>query len=324
MKFIIIKILKFFLHPFKDILLTLSREFIEKKIFNLGLNISNQNLKKFKKIVNLSDVEFSSFSQWGDDGIIDWLVNNLELKNKKFIEIGIQDYWECNTRFLLKKRNWNGLIIDMSKKYIENIKFQSIYWKHNLLAKQVKITKDNINKTLLKYNFEKNIGLLSLDIDGNDYWIIKELKIYADIIVCEYNGIFGDQYKITVPYKKSFDRKREHYSGLFYGCSIKALISIMTNKGYVFIGTNSAGNNAYFVKKNNYKILKNKIKRIRLFLPKFRESRQINYKKSFLQINKSIYLLRNKFVYDLSKKELIKIKKLKNIFSKEQLVYLNS
>ena len=87
------------------------------------------------------------------------------MKNKKFVEIGIQDYWECNTRFLLKKRNWDGLIIDMSNSYIEKIKNQNIYWKHSLIAKQIEITKDNINKTLIEANFDKNIGLLSLDID---------------------------------------------------------------------------------------------------------------------------------------------------------------
>ena len=141
MKFILIKILKIFLRPFRHTLISISKEFIEKEIFNSGLIISNQNIKKFKKIDNLSDVEFSTFSQWGDDGIIDWLISNLKFKNKKFVEIGIQDYWECNTRFLLKKRNWNGLIIDMSKDYIQKIKKQDIYWKYNLTAKQVKISK---------------------------------------------------------------------------------------------------------------------------------------------------------------------------------------
>ena len=317
MKFILIKILKFFLYPFKDILITISNEFIEKKIFNSGLIISNQNFKRFKKINDLSDVEFSSFSQWGDDGIIDWLIDNLKLKNKRFVEIGIEDYWECNTRFLLKKRNWNGLIIDMSKDHIQKIKSQSLYWKHNIIAKQIKITKENINKTLIDAKFNKNIGLLSLDIDGNDYWIIKALNINADIIVCEYNGVFGEQHNITVPYKKNFDRTKEHYSNLYYGCSIKALISLMLTKEFIFIGTNSAGNNAYFLQKKNYKQLKKKIKNKKTFFPKFRESRNSKKEKTFLTIDKTINLIGNKIVYDLSKKKLIKIKELKDTFSKK-------
>tara|TARA_B100002052_G_scaffold298999_1_gene334644 strand:+ start:1732 stop:2706 length:975 start_codon:yes stop_codon:yes gene_type:complete len=324
MKFILIKILKIFLRPFRHTLISISKEFIEKEIFNSGLIISNQNIKKFKKIDNLSDVEFSTFSQWGDDGIIDWLISNLKFKNKKFVEIGIQDYWECNTRFLLKKRNWNGLIIDMSKDYIQKIKKQDIYWKYNLTAKQVKISKENINKILVDNNFSKNIGLLSLDIDSNDYWIIEAMNVSPDIIVCEYNGIFGDNYKLTVPYKKNFDRTKEHYSNLYYGCSINALISLMFKKGFVFIGTNSAGNNAYFLKKKNFSIIKNKIRQKKIFLPKFRESRGINNQKTFLSIEKSINLIKNKYVYDLSKKRLIKIKELKNTLSQKQIVYFKN
>ena len=124
------------------------------------------------------------------------------------VEIGIQDYWECNTRFLLKKRNWDGLIIDMSNSYIEKIKNQNIYWKHSLIAKQIEITKDNINKTLIEANFDKNIGLLSLDIDSNDYWVIEAMNVSPDIVVCEYNGIFGDQLRVSVPYKKNLIEQR--------------------------------------------------------------------------------------------------------------------
>lgn len=316
--------MKIFLRPFRHTLISISKEFIEKEIFNSGLIISNQNIKKFKKIDNLSDVEFSTFSQWGDDGIIDWLISNLKFKNKKFVEIGIQDYWECNTRFLLKKRNWNGLIIDMSKDYIQKIKKQDIYWKHNLTAKQVKISKENINKILVDNNFNKNIGLLSLDIDSNDYWVIEAMNVSPGIIVCEYNGIFGDNYKITVPYKKNFNRTKEHYSNLYYGCSINALISLMYKKGFVFIGTNSAGNNAYFLKKKNFNIIKNKIRQKKIFLPKFRESRGTNNQKTFLSIEKSINLIKNKYVYDLSKKRLIKIKELKNMLSQKQIVYFKN
>ena len=212
----------------------------------------------------------------------------------------------------------------MSKDYIQEIKKQDIYWKHNLTAKQIKISKENINKILVDTNFSKNIGLLSLDIDSNDYWVIEAMNVSPDIIVCEYNGIFGDNYKLTVPYKKNFDRTKEHYSNLYYGCSINALISLMFKKGFIFIGTNSAGNNAYFLQEKNFRIIKNKIRQKKIFLPKFRESRGTNNQKTFLSIEKSINLIKNKYVYDLSKKRLIKIKELKNMLSQKQIVYFKS
>ena len=96
MKILLITVAKWILYPFKEIILSISKEMNEKLIFNNGLILSKKNI--YNKINDLSNVEFSSFSQWGDDGIIDWLIDNLKIKNKRFIEIGVQDYWESNTR----------------------------------------------------------------------------------------------------------------------------------------------------------------------------------------------------------------------------------
>jgi len=315
MKFIFIKFLKFILYPFKDLLVLISQEFIEKKIFNSGLIIARQNIKK-KKIKNFSDVEFSVFSQWGDDGIIDWLSHNLKLKRDKFVEIGVEDYWESNTRFFLKKNNFKGLLLDGSHTHIKKIKSQNLYWKYDLIAKNLFVTKENINQTLKKNNFDKKLSLFSLDIDGNDFWILNKINIDVDIIVCEYNGLFGDLHEITIPYKKNFSRTNEHYSNLFYGCSIRSLISLFKKKKFIFLGTNSAGNNAYFVNKKKYNLIKNRIKEIKIFAPKFREARDKQYQKSFVSSSSAINVIKNKFVYDLKKKKLIKIKNLGKIYSK--------
>ena len=122
---------------------------------------------------------------------------------------------------------------------------------------------------------------MSLDIDGNDYWVMEKLKIKADLIICEFNGIFGDIHEITIPYKKNFDRSKEHYSNLYYGCSIRSLISLFLKKKYHFIGTNSAGNNAYFLNKENFDLIKNRIRKIKIFSPKFRNLEILNLKKPF-------------------------------------------
>ena len=319
MKILLITVVKWILYPFKEIILSISKEMNEKLIFNKGLILSKKNTNK-KKINNLSNVEFSSFSQWGDDGIIDWLIYNLKIKDKRFIEIGVQDYWESNTRFLLKKRNWDGLLIDMSKKDIKNIKSQSIYWRYNLLAKNYYVTAENINKIISENNFDKKISLFSLDIDGNDYWILKNLNVRPEIIVCEYNGLFGDINKITVPYKKTFNREKEHYSNLYFGCSIKSLTSLLKLKGYIFIGSNSSGNNAYFVKKAKFKHLINKLKTIKVFKPKFRESRNLKNKKTFLNYKDSLIKIRKKKILDLDNNKMIKIESIKKFYSKKYLI----
>ena len=144
------------------------RELDSVKIL-LGNIISDNNKKKNE--VNISSYEFSIFSQWGDDGIIDYLINNLDINNKSFIEFGVQDYTECNTKFLLMNKNWRGLIIDESAIFMEKIKNSDIYWRFDLTAVKSFITKNNINNIFKENNFVGPIGLLSIDIDGNDYWI---------------------------------------------------------------------------------------------------------------------------------------------------------
>ena len=290
--------------------------FIFKKIFDeevqkeliLKAKILSLRNKNFKKIKDLSEIEFQVYSQWGEDGIIDWIVNKFSKIPKSFLEIGTQDYKESNTRFLLINKNWDGFLIEADKIEVKNIKSQRIYWKHNLKVKNEFVTKDNINDVVKRLNVPKKLGLLSLDIDGVDYWVLKELSfLNPSIIICEYNSLFGKKKSITVPYKKNFIRSEEHFSNLYYGVSIKALTNMMKSKNYFLIGTNSAGNNAFFVKKDLWKSLDKIILKKRIFISKFRESRNREGNLSFLDKKKSLELIGNKFIIDLNDKNKKKI-----------------
>ena len=291
----------------KFILFLIGYDFFEKKLILEGVRLSNAQ-KKQVNIKNLKDVEFSVFSQWGDDGIIHWIINNIPIKDKIFLEIGTENYKESNTRFLLIKNNWTGHIIEIDKKHTDNIKKQSIYWKYDLNVHNRKVTRENINNIIKNINL-KNIGLFSLDIDGIDYWIWREIKKLNPVIfICEFNSVFGNKKKITVPYDKNFNRTKFHYSNLAFGASIQAFIKVSQKKGYEFIGTNSNGVNAYFIKKNNYKFIKSKIKHRTIFTSKTRESRDRNYNKTFLKDDKRLKKIKNVKVYDIEKNKLIKIK----------------
>ena len=81
---------------------------------------------------SIHQVEFKVFSQFGDDGIIQYLIHNAEIEVEKFVEFGVENYSESNTRFLLRNNNWQGLIMDASAEYIQEIKRQEYYWKHDL------------------------------------------------------------------------------------------------------------------------------------------------------------------------------------------------
>ena len=275
------------------------------------LSVKNRYLKKIK---DLSDVEFQVYSQWGEDGIIDWLINKFPEIPKSFLEIGTENYKESNTRFLLVNKNWDGFLIEADKVAVKDIKSQRVFWKHNLKIENKFITKDNINTIIKKINIPKKIGLLSLDVDGVDYWIMNNLSVLEpSIIVCEYNSLFGQKKSVTVPYKKNFIRSEEHYSNLYYGASIKAFVELMKKKNYFLIGTNSAGNNAFFLKKNLFNKINKLISEKKIFVSKFRESRDSNGKLTFLDKKKFLEFIKDKFIIDLKDKKKKKISEL-NLF----------
>ena len=292
---------------FSSILNRVFNEEIQKKLILKAKLLSNQNLK-LKRIKDLSEVEFQVYSQWGEDGIIDWLVNKFPEIPKSFLEIGTENYKESNTRFLLVNKNWDGFIIEADKNSVKDIKSQRVYWRHNLTIENQFVDQNNINTIIKRINIPKKLGLLSLDIDGIDYWVLKKLSVLEpSIVICEYNSLFGQKKAITVPYKKNYIRSNEHYSNLFYGASIKAFIDLLKKRNYFFIGTNSAGNNAFFVNQNIWKKAKKLIYEKKIFISKFRESRNLKGELTFLNKKKSLEMIKNKIVIDLKNNQKKKL-----------------
>jgi hypothetical protein len=208
-------------------------------------------LKLSPPVDSLCQVEFRVFSQWGEDGIIQYLVNNVPIEEKAFVEFGVEQYTESNTRFLLMHNNWRGLVIDGNADYIRFIRHdEMVSRRHDLTAVHCLLTKENINETIKNAGFVGDIGVLSIDVDGNDYWLWDAVTVVNPrIVVCEYNSVFGSDAAVTVPYSPSFRRTQAHYSDLYFGASLAALCSLAERKGYDFIGSSSQGINAFFVRK---------------------------------------------------------------------------
>ena len=200
---------------------------------------------------DLKQNEFTVFSQWGEDGILQFLIRNTVVKNHIFVEFGVENYTEANTRFLLMNNNWSGLILDGSLDNINSVREEDLYWRYSLKAEQAFVTRENINELIKKNGISGEIGLLSIDIDGNDYWVWQAIDVVNPaIVVVEYNYRFGPSRAVTVPYRADFTRGKAHHSMIYYGASLKALCLLGERKGYSFVGCNSAGNNAFFVRKD--------------------------------------------------------------------------
>jgi hypothetical protein len=241
---------------------------------------------------DLKAAEFQVSSQWGEDGIIEHLVSHVPVEREIFVEFGVQDYREANTRFLLSHRNWSGLIMDGSEPNIEVVKRDPIYWQHNLKAHCAFITRENINDLITAQGITGDIGLLSVDIDGNDYWVWEAITVVNPrIVVAEYNAIFGAHAAVSVPYAPDFQRTRAHYSNLYWGCSLAALVHLAARRGYALIGCNSAGNNAFFVRKDVIGQLSARTAEQAFTRSCFRESRDAQGGLSYLDARQGLELI---------------------------------
>ena len=192
---------------------------------------------------------FRVFSQWDEDGIIQFLIHAVPIAQRKFVEFGVQTYVESNTRFLLRNDNWSGLILDGQQRYIDAIKADEISWQHDLTAVAAFITRENINELLSTHGMSGEIGLLSIDIDGNDCWVWEAIDVVQPaIVIVEYNAHFGATRAVAVPYDPAFERRAAHHSCIYYGASLAALARVAEKKGYALVGCCGGGNNAFFIR----------------------------------------------------------------------------
>lgn len=292
-----------------------------REILSMNDKINDVKILSAKCIINqfkldgiFEDIhksEFKVFSQFGEDGIIQYLINNIDIENKIFIEFGVENYTESNTRFLLMNNNWKGLVIDGNKANIEYIRNDPLYWKYDLTAKHCFITKENINKVISDMNFSGELGILSIDIDGNDYWIWECINVVEPVIVIiEYNSVFGNKHAITIPFDPTFNKTKAHYSNLFFGCSLKALYLLAQRKGYVFVGSNSNGNNAFFIRKDKIGNIKQVQVESGYVKSKFRQSRDQKGHLSYVSGDECLKIIEDMLVYEIEKDILVKIKDL--------------
>ncbi len=225
-------------------------------------------------IQTLGDAEFSVFSQWGEDGIIEWLIAKNGDMPETFVEFGVETYHEANTRFLLAHRNWRGLIIDGSEENIDVARADNLYWRHDLQSTAKFITTENINQIIASADFSGEIGILSVDIDGNDYWVWDSINcvnpqfLSWNIIVAL--EIWSHcQYRI----RKIFTELTLNSSNLYWGASIAAFERRGKERGYTLLGSTRTGSNAFFIRNDRLANFDDKIADKRARPSRFREGR---------------------------------------------------
>lgn len=289
----------------------------------LSGRMASWRVRSMEVISSIQDVEFKVSSQWGEDGIIDWLIEraNIPPAAQSFIEFGVENYREANTRFLLQNRNWRGLIMDGSSEMLDRVKAEGLYWKHDLIAKPAFIDRENINDLISKAGFTGEIGLLSIDLDGNDYWIWEAIDVVRPIIcICEYNAVFGDLNPISIPYNSRFNVAEAHFSYLYFGASIEALRLLAARKGYRFVGTTSAANDAFFVREDYAEqFIDSSLRNIQALPSKARSSRNVSGELTYVSGLERFRMISGLPVINTETGETVKLGEFQALYSEEWL-----
>jgi hypothetical protein len=201
---------------------------------------------------DLIDTEFRCYSQNGEDGILLYLFSVLGSTNRKVVEVCASSGIECNAANLIINHSWQGLLIDGDPDQIavgkafyaahENTRFGP----PTMVASWV--TAENIDSLISSHGFFGDIDLLSLDLDGVDYWVWQAIQcIRPRVIVLEFNALLGPERSLTLPYDPNFrlDFSRQPYK---CGASLAAFAKLGRRKGYRLIGVTALGINAFFVR----------------------------------------------------------------------------
>jgi hypothetical protein len=196
--------------------------------------------------------EFSGFSQFGEDGVIDYLCSKLLHSNRFFFEIGSSDGLQNCSTWLALGRSYSGIMVDGDPVAIRKCEemIDERVWNVHVIERMV--DQENV-AGLMKMCPYKDPDVFVIDIDGIDYYVLRrilELGFHPKIVVAEYNSAFGPDRSVTIPYRKDFSRREGHKLNVVYGVSVSAWRKLLGQYQYMFVTVESSGVNAFFVDPN--------------------------------------------------------------------------
>ena len=192
-------------------------------------------------------------SQNGEDGLLLYILSQVGVTNRTLGEFGVSDGIQCNAANLIINFGWGGLLMDGSSDKVETARshyagFADAY-PERLKIESAFVTVENVNGLFEAAGLSGEIDLLSIDIDGNDYWVWEALDVVSPrVVAIEYNGSFSAERAVTIPYDPDFNRLDAHESGWYHGASLSAFHKLGQKKGYRLVACDSFGVNAFFVR----------------------------------------------------------------------------
>jgi hypothetical protein len=186
---------------------------------------------------------FRMWSQFDEDGITLAILREAGTTTKRFVEIGCGANGG-NSGFLAAELGWSGLMIDADE---QKLAAARQWFTERATVVQAWVTRETIDDVLTEHGMSGEIDVLSIDIDGNDYWIWEALSAVSPrIVIMEANLLFGGERAVVVPYDPDFDRHKLKPS--YYGASLAALAALAGRKGYRLVALEPSGPNAFFLR----------------------------------------------------------------------------
>jgi hypothetical protein len=188
--------------------------------------------------------EWKCFSQNGEDGILAEIFRRIGTTKPYFVEFGVEDGLECNTAYLARRKGWQGVMIegDPDKHRALSNNYRAF---PSVRCENAFITRENIDDIFRRCGVPIEFDLLSIDIDGNDYWVWEALAAFRPrVAVIEFNGTRPPPERWVMRYNPEH---RWHEDG-YMGASLVSLETLGTRLGYALVGTDEKGVNAFFVR----------------------------------------------------------------------------
>ena len=183
-------------------------------------------------------------SQGGEDGVLREIFRRIGTGNRYFVEFGVENGLECNTALLSRNEGWQGLLIEGSPENFAALDRNYAQYPR-VKRMQAFITAENIVALFEQAGVPREFDLLSIDIDGNDYWIWEALHEYKPrVVVIEYNGTRPPPERWVMQYNP-----QHRWSGDGYvSASLASMEALGRKLGYALIGTEEKGVNAFFLR----------------------------------------------------------------------------
>lgn len=203
--------------------------------------------ERFADPLRLERFGHKVYSQNDEDGILREIFRRIGTRSKRFVEVGVEQGVENNTLALLYS-GWSGLWVEAVEPYARAIRERFPRWlaEGRLALRNAVVTAENGNAILAAAGVQGEIDLLSIDIDGNDYYILEALSaVMPRVVVVEYNARYAPPIRWRMPY----DPDHRWQGSDRFGASLESLNDLMQGRGYALVGCNITGANAFFVRR---------------------------------------------------------------------------